>query len=754
MLPSFLKEALEPHHIDYINHQVDGLGDERVNKLKRISGHVMGDSDTIRIPLDSNNSDPHHDIEPHADVHDFLTSHGYSINHYKKGLAMGQDGRLLSIGKVLNRHKAPNHIVKAFTNDPRRGNATHTNLEVAITHNPLHVAAMSTGRGWTSCMDMDGGENRHFIPRDLEHGTHVAYLVKKTDKNIDNPIARIALKPHHGENAEHVDWDTPRRSNDVILRPERSAYGTSMSEFESSVRNWSEQHFPAQPGKAYVKHPSLYNDDSNDLVHAHDKETYDKLADNKWTAERINLTRAPTDVLHDLGMRAARTADNNLLTNVWDARNHTPETIKSIYNEAAKHGNGGYNDSYRYSIAQAIMGATGHDPHLFHSTVSGLNVSPDHKSRFNIALTSSLMTDKEVHPDVKRHIYDNHINDLRSLLNNNIQAKSAAASATVNPHIDELRNSSYHQPNDPHYLNAVKQVHQLYKETKNHPAWRNGLGVNAYGNSFGWKHVYDDVVASTENNQLHPHLDVALNMGLNNQRYGEISKSEHVDFVKRMLDTKNDFVHSIALTNVNAWANKKLHPHLLKALDNHLAGNPSTHTLESMVTAVTSPRTIIRAMPDHKSFSKDVDEGLKDYHQNIIQPIHDKLADNHPHHALHLNMGAMYAYHRLTQYGEGTADPHIQAAKSNAKKILSTPHDEQMQSQIAEKLTDRNFMALRDLPTNHAVDIYHHIVTASPNKSVKEHIMNQEATRSWGYDKLAMHQFNHSMDSWAKAKGA
>lgn len=751
MLPSFLKEALEPHHIDYINDHVNALGDERVNKLKRISGHVMGENDTIRIPLDSHNSDPNHDIEPHTDVYDFLQTHGYSINHYKKGLAMGQDGRLLSIGKVLTRHKAPDHIMKAFANDPRRGNATHTNLEVAITHNPHHVAAMSTGRGWTSCMDMDGGENRRYIPLDISHGTHVAYLVKKSDKNIDNPIARIALKPHHGENAEHVDWDTPNRSNDVILRPESSAYGTSMSEFESSVRNWSEQHFPAQPGKAYIKHPSLYNDDSNDLVHAHDKETYNKLIDNNWTSERINLHRAPTDVLHDVGMKAAKEGNHNLLNNAWDARNHTPETIKSIYNEAIKHGNEHYNDSFRYSIANAIMGATGHDPHLFHSTIGGLNIPPHQKNLFHVAMTSSLMTDKEVHPDIKHHVYETHINGMKSVLNN-----AEINDRPITHYIDELRNSSYHKPNDPQYQKAVNRVHQLYKETNTHPAWRINMGVNAYGNAFGWKHVFDDVVESTKNNKLHPHLHIAINAALptNGFRTPGRVKPEHLEFAKRMLDTGNDFVNWMALTNSAAWSNKELHPHLMKALDSHLAGNPSTRTLENMVHSVTDSRVVNRLMPSDNPFGNDTEKGLKDYHENIIQPIHDKLVSNHPDHALHLNMGAMYAYHNIIKYGTGSTDPQVQAAKSNVKKILSTPHDEEMQSSIINKLTDRNLLALRDLPTNHAVDIYHHIVTASPNKTVKEHIINQESTRSWGYDKLAMHQFNHSLDSWAKAKGA
>lgn len=66
---------------------------------------------------------------------------------------------------------------------------------IIYTIDPYDVASMSTDRGWTSCMNLDGGEYCEDIEYDLWYGTIVAYLVNHNDTNIDHPIARIAIKP-------------------------------------------------------------------------------------------------------------------------------------------------------------------------------------------------------------------------------------------------------------------------------------------------------------------------------------------------------------------------------------------------------------------------------------------------------------------------------------------------------------------------------------------------------------------------------
>ena len=78
------------------------------------------------------------------------------------------------------------------------------------------VAGMSTGRGWTSCMNLYSGINAHYVQHDVKAGTLVAYLVRNDDLNIKNPVARVAIKPF-------VSLEDP---SNVLYQAEQKVYGT------------------------------------------------------------------------------------------------------------------------------------------------------------------------------------------------------------------------------------------------------------------------------------------------------------------------------------------------------------------------------------------------------------------------------------------------------------------------------------------------------------------------------------------------
>ena len=59
---------------------------------------------------------------------------------------------------------------------------------------------MSTDRNWSSCMNLDGGCNRSTVFKQVQYGGMCAYLIKEDDKNIEEPIARIAIKRFISEN--------------------------------------------------------------------------------------------------------------------------------------------------------------------------------------------------------------------------------------------------------------------------------------------------------------------------------------------------------------------------------------------------------------------------------------------------------------------------------------------------------------------------------------------------------------------------
>ena len=183
-----------------------------------------------------------------------LHSKGYVVDDYGSGLAVQKDGkRKMRIGKLL-----PPELQQVFANDPAR-QAQASDYLVVISRHPYDIAGMSTGRGWRSCMNVEDGENRHYVERDIKSGSLVAYLVKASDPNIRNPSARILLRVY-----KHRDK--------TGLWPSR-IYGTAPASFTRTVSEWC-----SQVNTAYFKIPegvtmsllrTLYQDDvSADVVNA------------------------------------------------------------------------------------------------------------------------------------------------------------------------------------------------------------------------------------------------------------------------------------------------------------------------------------------------------------------------------------------------------------------------------------------------------------------------------------------------------
>jgi len=97
-----------------------------------------------------------------------------------------------------------------------RENKTKTYYIVFSKH-AYDIAGMSTNRGWSSCMNLYQGINKHYLQYDVTDGTMIAYLVANDDLNITRPIARVAIKPF-------VNTDD---ATDVFYEPEEKVYGTS-----------------------------------------------------------------------------------------------------------------------------------------------------------------------------------------------------------------------------------------------------------------------------------------------------------------------------------------------------------------------------------------------------------------------------------------------------------------------------------------------------------------------------------------------
>jgi hypothetical protein len=164
------------------------------------------------------------------------------LEDYVKGLGTDKHGRTVKIGKFLT-----GRALKLFEKDPKRQlNKKEGNLLAVISRHPYDVVGSSTGRSWTSCIELDKGKNKRYILEDVKHGTIVAYLVVNTDKNINHPIARVRIIKYFKES----------NPKEYILVPDINAYGIQHKKFEQFLRNWCSRVTSRDPGN-YLKSPVL-----------------------------------------------------------------------------------------------------------------------------------------------------------------------------------------------------------------------------------------------------------------------------------------------------------------------------------------------------------------------------------------------------------------------------------------------------------------------------------------------------------------
>lgn len=309
-----LAEELNPHQKKMVSSWMRSISQP---VRRKISNHAMGEDDTIFVPLTHRDEIEHTPVHPEVAAH--LAKHNYKIasgEDYKAGYAIDPHQRQTKIGKALLRTGATTELINKFNNDPNRALKKNDHLMVAITRDPHQVAAMSTGRGWESCMTLpsdryedDAGSNHHYIPEELRGGTHVAYLVHKNDKKIENPIARIALKPFNKlANPDSYSNDEIDRENPhTILRPEKTSYGTDDGSLHHTVSRWCDTHFPMQEGAAYKKNPKSYDDDGLRRIARPSSKTLRDIITNERDDSLHEVLRMSSN--HDVNKQAYHIAD-------------------------------------------------------------------------------------------------------------------------------------------------------------------------------------------------------------------------------------------------------------------------------------------------------------------------------------------------------------------------------------------------------------------------------------------------------------
>jgi hypothetical protein len=171
----------------------------------------------------------------------------YEVEDFNQNLAVS-DKRTTSIVKVLMKDsglkKSDINVQKLKSDYEKELNKKSTQRDksdylVVISRHPYDIAGMSTHlygeedeRGWTSCMNLNTGSQKFYIMEDVKKGTIIAYLIKKDDLNINNPVARVLIKPYVSEDSEEIalfrDYD-----NEIK--------GTPVNGFKETVDAWLEK---------------------------------------------------------------------------------------------------------------------------------------------------------------------------------------------------------------------------------------------------------------------------------------------------------------------------------------------------------------------------------------------------------------------------------------------------------------------------------------------------------------------------------
>lgn len=175
------------------------------------------------------------------------------IDNYKTGIVIVPKivngvvkSQRVSIGAVLSNS---NQVLKVFLHDPFRVNNSKS-FDIVVTGHPIDVYGVSTGRHWTSCMDLDNSankrENLKHINSDIQNHTHVVYLVPSGGDVDTQAIARVTFKKHHSITGD----------KDALLS-DNKVYGDAPSKFLEVANKIMGDIFKVEDG-VYVLPPSAY----------------------------------------------------------------------------------------------------------------------------------------------------------------------------------------------------------------------------------------------------------------------------------------------------------------------------------------------------------------------------------------------------------------------------------------------------------------------------------------------------------------
>ena len=311
----------------------------RYSKIFNLLGTGLGrDKYRIYVKLGAASINPQRPIHVPHPITKSLSDMGYEVDSYLAGIAVDASGkRRVRIGKLLK----DSELKKLYNNDPQRALTKAVNTWVVISRHPYDILGMSFDRGWTSCMNLKDGSNKEILRNDVRYGTLVAYLIKETDKNINSPISRIAIRPYVGLSGEQIMYPGP-------------TYTTESLPFRKTVNEFCKKLNVGKPSGSYYIHDKLYDDNIESVYHIEngedimgldddskievaknpnaDHEILSKLVDSDAVEIRLSVARNPRTSPKDLS-RLANDDIQGVRTSVADNANTPAETLSLMIDD-------------------------------------------------------------------------------------------------------------------------------------------------------------------------------------------------------------------------------------------------------------------------------------------------------------------------------------------------------------------------------------------------------------------------------------
>lgn len=489
-------------------------------------GSTKVDDHTFTMPVSQVDKSRENEIRDH------LGQHGYTIHDYVGDHITDKHGRTTSIGKALNKTKKDPNL---YASDPRvrardSGEISGDTHEIVVSRHPYHVAGMSSGRNWNSCMTLPGDDRNQYggqyhgkVRHDLEKGTLIAYLTKKgtvkpnTELDKDEALSRILLKRHDSADDEPI-W----RAESASYSPSVSGAASSREkypQFEKAVKEFGEKQWKPKEGSVHFKHPDLYNDDGKTIADnskfgdwdSNKLHSYKKYIDDLESKYEDEYVKDP-DYIHGHRMRIAEHPNTSAKT----LEDLVPDEDDRYNNYDDKSWNGG--DGSKRALLDAIAAHKNANPNVWRQIVKNHSDDLDYLDD----LPEKIVT----HPDATENdLTDFHDHDH---LHHHIVNHPNVGDESLD-HIYSEQTSRYGD-----------QDHDIIKKIAHHPKTANSTHLQMLSDMEDDHEVYDD-------DKLKHHVlkGIAKNSKDTGVLHQVAQMSDHPDIQRLLTKNKNTETHTL-----------------------------------------------------------------------------------------------------------------------------------------------------------------------------------------------------------------